>query len=183
MTHWCWWRTCVKWGKSGWKPTTKGITCLLFFLDYINNVSLFSEEVARSLSGMLESGVLNKDTFQYLLPRNARTSRFYILPKIHKTWLPGRPIVSSCEASTENVYKFVDCHLGPLIRKIPSYIKDTNHFLLKLRGVTTLPTESLLVTLDVTSFIHKHSSLRGNGGMSRITWHEGGSWSSHEWYH
>ena len=37
------------------------------------------------------------------------------------------------------------------MRGIPSYVKDTNDFLLKLQQINDLPSESLLVTLDVTS--------------------------------
>ena len=45
----------------------------------------------------------------------------------------------------------MDYHLIPLVRKIPSCIKDTNNFLLKLQDISNLPPESLLVSLDVTS--------------------------------
>ena len=44
----------------------------------------------------------------------------------------------------------MDHHLNPLVKKIPSYVKDTNNFLLKLQRINDLPPESLLVTLDVT---------------------------------
>ena len=50
----------------------------------------------------------------------------------------------------EKILKFVDYHLGPLVKKITSYVKDTNDFLSKLRETRISP-ESLLVTLDVTS--------------------------------
>ena len=42
-------------------------------------------------------------------------------------------------------------HLNPLVKKIPSHIKDTNDFLLKLQQLDDLSSESLLVTLDVIS--------------------------------
>ena len=45
----------------------------------------------------------------------------------------------------------MDFHLGLLVKEIPSYIKDTTHFLLKLRALTNLPPETMLATLDVTS--------------------------------
>ena len=111
----------------------------------------FSEEVTESLAGMLERGVLDRDTFAYLRPITVKTSRFYILPRIHKAGSPGRPIVSSCEAPTENISKFVDYHLGPLVSKIPSYIKDTTDFLLKLREISNLPPEKYFSELDGTS--------------------------------
>ena len=45
----------------------------------------------------------------------------------------------------------MDHHLNPLVKKVPSYIKDTNNFLLKLQQMDDLSSESLLVTLDVIS--------------------------------
>ena len=107
-----------------------------------NPTERFSEEIRTCLINML--------TFNFLQPKNSRTSRFYILPKLHKPGVPGRPIVSSCRASTEIISQFVDYHLGPLVCKIHSYIKDTSDFLLKLQTVTNVPTDSLLVALDVS---------------------------------
>ena len=131
-------------------------------MDHLNNMLFyeklqddpterFSEEITTVLAGMTEREILDRDTFDFLRPRNVRTSRFYILPKIHKKDIPGRPIVSSCGAPTENISLFVDYHLRPLVKKIPSYIKDTNDFLVKLNDTQNLPSECLLVTLDVSS--------------------------------
>ena len=63
----------------------------------------------------------------------------------------GRPIVSSCGSPTEGISRFVDFHLRPLVRRIPSYIKDTTDFLLKLQSIDQVPPGTLLVTLDVKS--------------------------------
>ena len=60
-------------------------------------------------------------------------------------------IVSSCGAPTENISLFVAYQLRPLVKKISSYIKDTNDFLVKLNDIQNLPCEYLLVTLDISS--------------------------------
>ena len=75
----------------------------------------------------------------------------YLLPKLHKPVIPGRPIVSSCGSPTENISCFLDYYLQPLTRALPSYIRDTTDFLQKIRELPALPPESLLVTLDVSS--------------------------------
>ena len=152
------------------KPVDKGSATVVMskddyltrVMDHLNNTQFyeklsddatewFSEEITSLLEEMREKRVLERETFCFLQPRNVRTSRFYILPKIHKPGIPGRPIVSSCRASTEKISYFVDHHLNPLVKKIPSYIKDTNDFLLKLQQLDDLSSESLLVTLDVIS--------------------------------
>ena len=77
----------------------------------------------------------------------------YLLPKLYKSGIPGRPNVSSCGSPTENISHFVDHFLQPLTRALPSYMykRETTDFLPKLRELPVLPPESLLVTLDVSS--------------------------------
>ena len=74
-----------------------------------------------------------------------------MVPKIHKPGKSGRPIVSSNGAPTENISRFVDYFLQPCVSTLPSYIRDTTEFLNRLRRLPTLPAETLLLTLDVTS--------------------------------
>ena len=96
---------------------------------------------------------IDKKCFAYLLPNNPRPGRFYLLPKIHKGVLPppGRPIISAIGSPTEKISEFLDFFLQPLLMSIPSYIKDTGHFLHILQQLGPLPQGTLLVTYDVTS--------------------------------
>ena len=110
-----------------------------------------AEEITSVLYNMTDKHVISKEIFNYLWPQKPRTSQFCIPPKIHKDGTPGRPIVSSCGAPTEKISQIVDFILKPLVEKMPSYIKDTTDFLLKLRSVGNVPPGSLLVTLDVRS--------------------------------
>ena len=43
---------------------------------------------------MLKDGYIDEKTKQYLIQTDVKPGRFYILPKIHKTSNPGRPIVT-----------------------------------------------------------------------------------------
>jgi len=74
-----------------------------------------------------------------------------MLPKIHKRLfdVPGRPVISNSGYFTENISAFVDFHLQSLAKQVKSFIKDTNDFLLKLKGLTDLPKDFLLCTVDV----------------------------------
>ena len=62
---------------------------------------------------------------------------------------PGRPLISGCNTPTAKISAFVDHHLKPLAAAAPSYVKDTNEFLKKLRDISTLPIGAIMVTLDV----------------------------------
>ena len=152
------------------KPADKGsATVVLSFRDYVteaehqlNNTNhyrlldedptaAFSTEINSFLEEMIKRNSIDEATRKYLHCKNTRPARFYLLPKIHKPGNPGRPIVASNNAPTEKISQFVDYHLRPLVEKIPSYIKDTTHFLNKLKTIPSLPTNVLLVTLDVKS--------------------------------
>ena len=50
-----------------------------------------------------------------------------------------RPIVSSCESPTENISQFIDYWLQPLMKAIPSYLKDTTKLTNQLKELTVEP--------------------------------------------
>ena len=99
---------------------------------------------------MLRDKIIDDNTNRFLIQSNPKPGRFYILPKIHKTGNPGRPIVSSNSHPSERISQFVDHHLKPLVHTTHSFIKDTTHFLNKLEHLGQLPGNAFLVTLDVS---------------------------------
>ena len=58
-------------------------------------------------------------------------------------------MVSSINCHTANISKYVDYHLQPIVKQIPSYVKDTNDFINKINAVKSAPKKSYLVTMDV----------------------------------
>lgn len=61
-----------------------------------------------------------------------------------------RPIVSSCESPTENISQFIDFWLQPLIKALPSYLKNTTELINELKNVSIEP-DTILMTTDVKS--------------------------------
>ena len=106
------------------------------------------------LEGLLKAGEINNKLRSRILTHDPKTPAFYLLPKIHKPGFPppGRPIVSANSCATEKISALTDLLLRPLAQTIPSYLKDTPHFLevIKEKG-KSLPPHTLLCTLDVTS--------------------------------
>jgi hypothetical protein len=86
-----------------------------------------------------------------LVNENPSFGRFYGLPKIHKEGTPLRPIVASNNTATESISSFVDFCISVLPPKFPSYIKDTGHFLEKIRQIRVPHDGFILCTFDVTS--------------------------------
>ena len=58
--------------------------------------------VKSTINAMINANELPPTTKNLIVP-TPKTSRFYLLPKIHKTGNPGRPIVSACNCPTENI--------------------------------------------------------------------------------
>ena len=115
-----------------------------------------NQEVAKILTVLLTEEQIDKQRFDYLFQKTPKPGKFYLLPKIHKNILPppGRPIVSQIGSPTERISGYLDYFLQPFLQKIPSYLKDTGHFLHIIEEINQkgpLPSNALLVTLDVTS--------------------------------
>ena len=96
-------------------------------------------------------GGLSKDTLDYFLLKDPEFARFHLLPKIHKRLYDalGRPVIPNCGYFNENISSVLDYHLQPLAQKVKLYIKDTNHFLSKLKSLGKLPQGAILCTIDV----------------------------------
>ena len=63
-----------------------------------------------------------------------------------------------------NFFLFVcSCFIQPLVHKLPSHVKDTNDFLNKLLTIGKLPSNSLLVTLDISSL---YTNIPHNEGIN-----------------
>ena len=83
--------------------------------------------------------------------RCSRLGRFYLLPKIHKglSDVVGRLVISNRGTATEHISEYLDFNLNPLVSKIKSFVKDTNHFLSLLAKLGEIADNALLCTADV----------------------------------
>ena len=83
-----------------------------------------------------------------------RTPVFYRLPKIHKMFSnfpPLRPIVSGYKSCSNRLSEYLDSFLKFQAQKCNSYVRDTKDFLNKINDLQNLPSNSTLVTMDVSS--------------------------------
>ena len=112
------------------------------------------EEMIEIINGRIHilhrDGCISYSTLEYLLINSdVRAGRFYLLRKIFKKNCPGRTVISGCNTPTEKISAFVDYHLKPLVPPIPSYVKDTNDFLNKLKDMEKFLEGTIQVTLEV----------------------------------
>ena len=72
------------------------------------------------------------------VPYQLHPPKFYGLPKIHKTGIPFRPIVSSMGSVTYGVATVLAKLLKPLVGKSPHHIQSTRDFVNKLKRGNSL---------------------------------------------
>ena len=108
----------------------------------------FSSDVREVLDLMLNEELIDIDTYGYLNIKSAKLGRFYMLPKIHKKGIHGRPICSSNNHPTERISEFMDHHMRKYVTTLPSlYIRDTQQFIKRVLGLGEMP-EGLTVKMN-----------------------------------
>ena len=111
-----------------------------------------ASETETFLTHLYNEKLITSDKFDFLEPSNeVRTPVIYTLLKLPKEGIPGRSIISGCNSPTEKLSQYLDFYLKPIVRSIPSYIKDITHFLRVILDQTEIPNNTILVTLDVKS--------------------------------
>jgi len=109
-----------------------------------NNINKF-------LLNLFNDKLLDKESVEFCYPpKNARLARLYFLKKTHKCPMGVRPIVSSCDSPTENISQYIDHWFQPIMKELPSYLKDTNQLIRELRDLS-VPQNVILATVDVKS--------------------------------
>ena len=62
-------------------------------------------------------------------PKPARTPLFYGIPKVHKTNIPLRPILSACASPTDQLLNYFTNFIQLLVKILPLYMRDSKYFL------------------------------------------------------
>ena len=86
---------------------------------------------------------MGEGIYRTMYPTSCKAPKFYELPKIHKTGMPLRPIVSSRGSVTYGGAKVLAKVLKPLAGKSQHHIQSTRDFVRRVRQVILLPGEGL----------------------------------------
>lgn len=110
------------------------------------------KEITKTIKDMISTNQL-PSTAKLLIKNQPKQPSFYLLPKIHKTNNPGRPIVSACSCPTEHISHYLDVILQPLVHSLPTFIKDSTHALNLIERLNADCNfqPKYLFTMDVTS--------------------------------
>ena len=64
--------------------------------------------------------------------------------------IPGRPIISQCNGPLENIGRFLDYFLLPIVKVQDTYLSDTGDFMRAIESIQ-IENKCLLVTYDISS--------------------------------
>ena len=131
---------------------------------YTDPTAELNSIIKNKLEQGIKDGNISTEEFEVLYNRDPRISNFYTLPKIQKTNNPGRPIVNSIGSITEKISAYVDENIKYFAKLVPSYIKDTGHFLNIIKTIE-IEEEDLLVTVDVSSL---YTNIRHQDGITAL---------------
>ena len=96
-------------------------------------------------------GLITENNLDHINPESSTEARFYMLSKIHKKDIPGRPICSSVNHPTSRISKFVDEHIKKYVPQTKSYIRDAQDFIKTIKDLGPILEGAILGTLNVSS--------------------------------
>ena len=92
-------------------------------------------KVTKLVNGLHQKGYIGSHQKKYMVPAKPRPGQLQGNPKLHKPGAPLRTIVSGRDHATERVAEIAEEQLRSHVESLPSYIRDTKDFLLKLSDV------------------------------------------------
>ncbi|XP_044761579.1 uncharacterized protein LOC123318874 isoform X2 [Coccinella septempunctata] len=99
---------------------------------------------------LLNKDLISETVAEKLTCNNGIFPKMYFLPKIHKTGIPLRPVLSFVGSPIYQLSKFVADLLKPIFVKDEHYVRNSFDFFNSING-TKLPPDYILVSLDVVS--------------------------------
>lgn len=112
-------------------------------LTIVNTVKKLCTTAANDVTGQMRQFILAN-------VNNYRVPCFYLLIKLHKPTLQGRPIISSVGWVLHHLSKVLDFWLQPFLRRTESYLKDSLTVLRDLED-RRFGSDITMATLDVVS--------------------------------
>ena len=120
------------------------------------NLQKQNTNLGSEIRNLKANNYISEKEYKFLskLFHSSRTPIFYELPKIHKFFEkspPLRPIVSGFNCISASLSEYADSFLKYHGRTCKSYIRDTLDFSLKFKSLFSIPSTSILGTMDVNS--------------------------------
>ena len=117
---------------------------------YPKPTNKYQNKLINLLKTIMAEGGINNITNKRLYPTGAGSPKYYGLPKIHKTGVPLRPIVSSRGSATYETEKELAKILKPLVGRSPHHVQNNKDFLDSIKNIKIKPDECIM-SYDVSA--------------------------------
>jgi hypothetical protein len=109
-------------------------------------------QINKKLSDLAKNKHIDKKLYKKLLINNdeCKLGKIRILPKLHKNKFGIRPIINTTKHPTSKLCKLIEVILGPHVKKLPSYIQDSQN-LIQDSYKLKIPINTKLVSADIES--------------------------------
>ena len=102
------------------------------------------------LKSIKTEGGIDDNIYRRLYPTGAVPPKYYGLPKVHKTGMPLRPIISSVGSVTHATAKELTRIIKPLVGGSTHHVQNNQDFLQSIEGIQLKPDEEMM-SFDVES--------------------------------
>ncbi|XP_054708420.1 latrophilin Cirl-like [Uloborus diversus] len=102
-----------------------------------------TSRILKKTNSLIMKSTLPEKTKETISSSEALIPRLYGLPKIHKEELPLRPIVSAINSPTHLLSKHLASLLKPHVGATESFVRDSSHFIEKLKTYSLQSTDIL----------------------------------------
>ena len=109
-----------------------------------------TDAISRKTTELIKKSGILEEELRNVRPKAPAPPRIYGLPKIHKTGVPLRPIVSAIGAPTYNLAKYLSGVLAPFVGRCEHHVKNSMEFVKTLQDIHVQSTD-IMVSLDVVS--------------------------------
>ena len=133
----------------------------------LNDTSKDTEEkVCEYVDKIVSIGHMKENTAEYVKSKTKETKpgAYYEQPKTHKfdednhkmsEGFPARGIISCNKTPTEALQDFIDFKTNPAMKSLPSFMKDTKHFIQIVEEVEEVTDDVSIVTADIDNMYMK----------------------------
>ena len=108
----------------------------------------YKNKLITLLKNIKTEGGIDEVTYRRLYPTGASPPKFYGLPKVHKSGMPLRPIVSSIGSVTYETSKELSRILKPLVRRSLHQVQSNREFIQQLEDIK-LRSDDIIMSYDV----------------------------------
>ena len=121
-------------------------------VDNFDHTTSIETKFQRVLVELVKRGLLSSAISDQIRPTGSIQHRLYGLPKSHKDWVPLRPILSMVSSSQQNVDKWLDRILQPVLIHYSTYcIKDSFEFAGFIQKCS--PLKKFMCSFDICSLL------------------------------